>query len=71
MSKRITNTYKNFLEYSRRRTDSQANSTTKQPSSGLLARRSMPQNNKPLASDNFSELEKVAKYIENIRAYRN
>jgi len=69
MSDRIAKAYSNYLAYEKAKSKSKPE-TKQEPSSGLLARR--PMANKPNAqqSSKFSELDKVASYVENIRKYR-
>lgn len=71
MSKRIANSYKNFLEYSRRREEAMSsNAKTPSTAKGLLTRKNAPQQNASASGSQFKELEKVAEYVKNIRSYR-
>lgn len=68
MSKRIANAYTNFLDYSNRRSaSSKSKSVAQSSTTGLLARRNPAQNK---SNSKFSEIEKVAQYIDEIRSYR-
>lgn len=70
MSERVLKAYNNFLDnYERRQKDSKPQKVSR---SGLLARTGYQENQAtPASNSQYSEIQKVASMIDEIRSYRN